>query len=248
MALRPPWTPPRLQATSSTRSRPVTVLRVTSSRGSAVPLLSPRNHHQGIVWKRPLELQCYRRGRRHPHVYLVRCRQNYRHRFQVNRTDRLVRLSSEERKDIVSRLAFLNLSNRGPICTYPGKNPERTGLVESEPDWRLLPSGSAARRSSSRYFLRPGQRSNRPQSRAMTRLLYGVCILGQHFPHCQMATRFPHCVSLDCKYQTDCAEIRFPNFVERMDFLCRVTIEIDARPVARIRAYGRNRFTQNVTA
>lgn len=91
-----------------------------------------------VVWKRPLQLQGFVQGGRHPGLDFFRHRQDYRHRLGVDGTNLGIRLCREERVKVVSRLAFLDLPDRRPVGPDAGEAGEGTGLIEREPDVAAL--------------------------------------------------------------------------------------------------------------
>src|SRR5208337_4979835 len=113
-----------------------------SARDTALVLLRPScNDHEIVVWERSLKPERLQSRRTQSNVDLLRGRENDRHRLRVECPDQLVRLGREERKDVVRRLAFLHLPDRGPARPDAGKEGEGPRLIEGEPDWRTRPVG-----------------------------------------------------------------------------------------------------------
>lgn len=93
---------------------------------------APRDDPQRVVGKRPLRRHCLPRGCGHPRVDLP-LRQNERHGLGVNRRDNRIRLSRQEREEIVRRLALLDLADRRPARPNSGEEGERAAFDSVTP-------------------------------------------------------------------------------------------------------------------
>jgi hypothetical protein len=106
------------------------------SKTALVLLFAPGDDREGVIGQGALQLERFIGGGRQPGVDLFPSRQYDGHSLRVNRADDLVGIGSQESKEVVGRLAFLDLSHRGPVCADAREAGERTRLVERKPDGR----------------------------------------------------------------------------------------------------------------
>src|ERR1700688_3952729 len=106
--------------------------------GSRIVLAAGSNDPQRAVWKRTLQHPRLVPRRPEPDFVLLGRRQDDRHGLGMHLPHLGVRLAGQEREDVGGDLAFLRLSDGGPIGPQTGKTEQRPAFVRSKPDRHFL--------------------------------------------------------------------------------------------------------------